>query len=163
MQCYKCGRGAGLILTTIAYCGRCYAEIIEKRVRKKIRGSGLGKMKVLMVKDRLCRHFIDKVFGKSGKRIVASGKADAVVVPCFLEDEIDDFMIKIAGNMGLRENRKIIKLFDTISYYEMRQYCKLRGIKFKAKKTSLDGIEARYPGTKHAMMKSIKELRACQS
>lgn len=156
MACYKCKKNAELNLVSIGYCKRCFAEIIEKRVRKTIR---LSKVKGSMVaKGPITYHFLSMVFSESKKGIIkvsSTKKSNApIFIPWFADDEIAEFLgLKNSPGSGS------IKLFYNITYKEMEGYCRIKKIRFSGKKSIIDGLEKNHPGLKHAFVKSIVEVK----
>lgn len=150
---------------------------IEKRVRKDIRLNNpfSKKERVLVIDNGSKESFltvyllkkitkgldldmdIQKQKGVSASKTAKYGK---IVVSADADDSINQFIERIAnGNGAGRENKKILSLLRTVLDKEVSKAAAKLGYDSSETANMLDLLEARYPGSKFATLKSINFLK----
>ena len=173
MNCSSCGHEVESGL-----CGSCMVRIIEKRARKAIQNKGVfPEAKIRVVNDGSCEgevnlHLARKLFGLKNIGVSAKPETGAessfICVPDTADKTAADFLHSMLNSDVLAGNKadavvKIRLLGDSLSE-EVLAYAKAKGISFRAKKevssikSMIDGLEAKYKGTKFALAKSAEIL-----
>jgi hypothetical protein len=165
MKCIKC---KAKVLGDFEFCRSHFVENIEKRVKKDIRQNNLiEKDEMLLAKDPLSRHFIEKVInvpvkiGKKGREAMQWTMDDEILL--FLDSLFGKKNIKASG-IGIIKDR--IKLFRTVTDKELLAYAKIKGLKFDKKRTEkeksiiseLNLLEKDHRETRFSLIKSIEEV-----
>lgn len=150
---------------------------IEKRVRKDIRLNNpfSKKESVLVIDDSSKESFLTVYLLKKitkgldlemdiqkQKDVNASKTAayDKIVVPADADDNINQFIERIAsGNGAGRGNKKILSILRTVLDKEVSKAAAKLGYESNETANMLDMLEARYPGSKFATLKSINFLK----
>lgn len=179
MKCVKCNKKAGISLKHLggSLCPGCFAEVIEKRIRRAFREHKWISPKdcVLVIDDntlkaRMAIYIISSIFKdrpfnfcfKKGSIDDAgrlSAKYDKVIIPWNLDDEIE-LSLKAVFEAKKPEKTNFIKPLLNISDEEIEYFAKIKNIKGEKKaKTKLgkmlDDLEKRYPGSKFGLLKSF--------
>lgn len=187
MKCFKCGGVGKVRCEEKAFCGSCFCQIIEKRVRKEIRqGNLLSKNdKVLILDDNSERSALTKYLLKSiisdptisvkikkisaydeNKNYNQKNKFDKVAIPWVLEDEAKNYIKFFLENKKTKimHEGDIIKPLIGVLEREAAAFAKIKNIKFKKSEKTKDDIEKmiekmdkKYPGTKFSILKTIRK------
>ena len=161
MKCVKCSKQAKIDLKHLggSLCPACFAEVIEKRVRKSLREHDWLKPadKILVIDDGTLKskagiHIIKSIFK-------LSKGCTKVIIPWNLDDEIGQYLDALMNNKKIPKT-KHIKFLINISDEEIDYFAKIKKIKGKKRaKTKLgkmlDNLEKRYPGSKFGLLKSF--------
>ena len=165
MKCIKC---KAKILGDFEFCKSHFVENVEKRVKKDIRQNNLiEKDEVLLVKDPLSRHFIEKVINVP----VKIGKKGREAMQWTMDDEILLFLDALFSKRNLKKSgvgiiKDKIKLFRTVTDKELEAYAKIKGLRFNKKRTEkeksvlaeLDLLEKDHRETRFSLIKSVEEI-----
>ncbi|MBW3001656.1 hypothetical protein KY338_00680 [Candidatus Woesearchaeota archaeon] len=179
MACIKCSRTAKIDLKHLggSLCPSCFAEVIEKRVRKSLRDNKWLKPadKILYIDDGTLQskvgiYLIKAIFQnqpfnidfkkgtiKSADKL--SKGYNKVLIPWNLDDEIEQYLDALFNAKKVPKT-KHIKLLINISHEEISYFAKIKKIKGRQKTKSklgkmLDSLEKRYPGSKFGLLRSI--------
>jgi len=179
MKCIKCSKQAKIDLKHIggSLCPACFAEVIEKRVRKGLREHTKLKPtdKILFIDDGTQKsktgiYLIKSIFKNQPFKIdikkgtiksaqkLSKGYAK-VIIPWNLDDEVEQYLDALLNNKKIPKT-KHIKFLINISNEEINYFAKIKKIKGKNKaKTKLgkmlDNLEKKYPGSKFGLLKSF--------
>jgi hypothetical protein len=168
MICLRCGGKS-----KENYCNGCFTRIVEKRVKKAIRESGLlEKGLVLVASDEFVEGLLRKIINLP-VTITSIAQKGKNVLPCigstiddqsvaFLEEYIGDRKEK---NVDERKAEKLKKrelnLFSCLSDAEVVRYFTLSGKKFIPKehplKKHLDVLIKKYPEVQYALHNATNE------
>ncbi len=150
---------------------------IERRVRKDIRIKNpfSKKERVLVIdngsKESFLTIYLLKKITKGleldiqiqkQKNVSASktAKYDKVVIPADADDSINQFIGRIARGKGAeKENKKSVFILRTVLDKEASEAAAKLGYENHKTVNMLDMLEARYPGSKFATLKSIDFLK----
>jgi hypothetical protein len=164
-RCHKCIRKAVHKLVDKWYCGKCFAGLIEQKIRQNLRKYGLKKDCRLLVTDKASEHVVRRVINIPVQIVKGKQKADFIVIPWTMDDENEEFLSMLFSNKSIvvRENKRIVKLFYPVSKKDMKKYFGLKKVHYQAEKTEinsmLDTLEEKYPGTKRSLLRSEERLR----
>jgi hypothetical protein len=164
-RCHKCIRKSAYKLVDKWYCGKCFSGLIEQKIRQNLRQYGLKKDSRLLVTDKASEYVVKKVANMPVQIIKGKKKADFIVLPWTMDDENEEFLSMLFRNKSIvtRQNKKIVKLFYPVSKKDMKTYFGLKKVPYRVEKTELntllDSVEAKYPGTKRALLRSEERLR----
>lgn len=179
MDCVKCTKPAKISLKHLggSLCASCFAEVIEKRVRKSLREHKWikPKEKVLVIDDGTLKSktgiyilksvFSGLPFNMDYKKcsISSAGRLSKgyckVVIPWSLDDEAEQFLDSLFNCRKIPETDQI-KLLINISEKEIDFFAKIKKISGRRNpKTKLgrmlDELEKRYPGSKFGLLKAV--------
>lgn len=185
MKCIKCCSNAGINLRHLGpLCSRCFAEIIEKRVRKGLRTKKVIRKndKILVIDDRSMKSAVGKYLlksiikglpveidiKKSKKPDISSAKHTKIIVPWSLEDECEEFLkIVFEKKNPARFPKKAVKLLKNVSEDEIESFARIKKLKPNKKKKPkskiremLDKLEKNYPGYKFSLFKSAERIKS---
>ena len=139
-------------------------DIIEKRIRKDVRMSGIfKKINSILVKDDVSEHFVRRIIQDKPVKIVRKGSADKIVGVWTADDEINDFFMKIVGK-GKKLENGFVKMFLSVTDEELEKYCKINNIEFtrqdkdKAAQKFVDDVSLKHTDSKHKIIKSLQRL-----
>ncbi|MBD3313483.1 hypothetical protein GF345_03505 [Candidatus Woesearchaeota archaeon] len=149
-----------------SFCKKHFIENIERRVKRDVRQNSLiQKNEKLIVKDPLCRHFIEDVLNVPVE-IKRSGKGREVLL-WTMDDELLEFLTALfRGRKHKRPAKNRIRLFRTVNDRELEAYANLKRLKFSRKRTKeekgilkeIDRLEKEHKETRFSLLKSIEEL-----
>jgi len=179
MDCIKCGKKAQISMKHLGgdLCPTCFAEVIEKRVRKSLRENEWLKpdddiiiIDDSTVKAKAVMYLLKSIFKGQPfkfnikKASIASAEKLAksknkVIIPWNMDDEVEQYLDALFNNKKIKKT-KLIKPLLNISDEEIDYFAKIKKLKGKKKpKTKLgkmlDDLEKRYPGSKFGLLKSI--------
>ena len=179
MKCIKCSKTASIDMKHLggSLCSKCFAEVIEKRVRKSLRQHDWlkPKDKVLVIDDNSLKSkasiyllksiFKGQPFNLSFKKgsIKSADKLakgyDKAIIPWNMDDEVEQHLDALFNNKKIKKTR-FIKLLSNVSDEEIDYFARINKIKGRKKaKTGLgkkiDALENRYPGSKFGLQKSL--------
>ncbi|MBW3004659.1 hypothetical protein KY310_02410 [Candidatus Woesearchaeota archaeon] len=179
MKCIKCSRASKIDLKHLggALCPACFAEVIEKRVRKSLRDNKWLKPadKIAYIDDGTLQSkagiclikaiFQNQPFNidfKKGEIKSAEKLAKGytkVIIPWNMDDEVTQFLDALFNSKKVPKT-KHIKLLLNVSDEEIAFFAELKKIKGKSKAKTrlgemLDNLEKRYPGSKFGLLRSI--------
>ncbi|MBD3303575.1 hypothetical protein GF343_00355 [Candidatus Woesearchaeota archaeon] len=179
MKCIKCSKTAKIGLKHLggSLCPSCFAEVIEKRVRKSLRDNKWLKPadRIIYIDDGTLQskagiHLINAIFKnqpfnicfkkgliKSAARL--SKGYDKVLIPWNMDDEVVQFLDALFNAKKVPKKRHI-KFLINISDEEIAFFAKIKKIKGTQKAKTrlgkmLDDLEKRYPGSKFGLLRSI--------
>ena len=179
MKCIKCSKKVNISIKHLGgdLCSNCFAEVIEKRVRKSLRehdwlkpdddiiiiDNSTLKAKVVVYllksifKGQPFRFNIKKAEISSAEKIAKA--RNKVIIPWNLDDEIKQYLDALFNNKKIKKT-ELIKPLLNISDEEIGYFAKIKKIKGrKTPKTRLgkmlDNLEKRYPGSKFGLLRSI--------
>ncbi len=153
-------------------------DSIEKRVRKDIRINNpfSKKERVLVIDDSSKESFlIIYLLKKITKGLeldidiqkqkdvsaLKTARYDKIVIPADADDSINQLIEWIAKRKGARrENKKRVSILRMILDKEVSEAAAKLGYKSHKTANMLDMLEARYPGSKFATLKSIDFLKS---
>jgi len=164
-RCLKCKRESEYKLVDKWYCGRCFSELVEQKIKQNLRKYDIKKDSKLSISDKASEYIIKKVINLPVKIVSDEKNADYLILPWTLDDENEEFMKKILENkkINTKEDKKKIKLFYPVSKQDLTTYFKIKNIDFRPDKTEindfLDRMEAKYPETKRALLNSEEKLK----
>lgn len=177
MSCSKCpGKAVYENKNTGNLCSSCFLDMIEKRIRKELKNSGwLNKNeKVLILDDNsleanVTEDLFKKAIGSLPLQIEKSTDLNEnynhVILPWSLERETNGFLSGLftGNNKNVEEKQmpKCIKLLKSISEEEIELIAKIKNISGKLKGTEknyVSQLEKKYPGSKLALVKAVKEF-----
>lgn len=179
MDCIKCGKKADISMKHLGgdLCSTCFAEVIEKRIRKSLREHDWLKPddKIIIIDDgtlkaKVLIHLLKSIFkGQPFKFEIKKGAISSaeipvkgrnkVIIPWNMDDEVEQYLNALFNNKKIKKT-KLIKPLLNISDEEIDYFAKIKKMKGKKKaKTTLgnmmDDLEKRYPGSKFGLLKSI--------
>jgi hypothetical protein len=168
MACIKCKRNrVGIRFAHLPgeVCAECFAEIVEKRVRRDVRiGRLFSDAKKILVLDEgsenaaVCSYFVkalneysdvefiskkisslSKLSGKEIAGLCRKLKADRVVLPWNGSQE-SEFLLKSMILKGgyEKEDKRVIKLLKHLSQREVEMFAKINGLRYKARSGHYD-------------------------
>lgn len=158
-------------------CPSCFAEVIEKRVRKSLRDNNWLKPedKILYIDDGTMQSgvgiffinaiFKNKPFNFSFKKGTTKSAArlskgyDKVLIPWSMDDEVEQYLDALFNAKKVPKTNHI-KLLINVSDEEIALFAKIKKIKGKQKAKTvlgkmLDNLEKRYPGSKFGLLRSV--------
>jgi DNA-directed RNA polymerase subunit RPC12/RpoP len=174
MKCLHCNNEANIVQADKTYlCDRCFAKMIEKRVRKDIRINKLFRKndRVLVVGD-IAFYFVNKInympikiFKRNeiDNNFVKKNKINKIVVQDSLDDVINIGLKSVFGNRKIKKSKDII-VFRTVTDKELSMFAKIIGMKFKENKKDkkiqdfINKVEDVYSDTKYKILRSIISL-----
>lgn len=179
MSCIKCKKPAKIDLKHLGgpLCYSCFAEVIEKRVRKSLREQDWLKpgQKVVFIdnstlKAAVAKYLLKSIFKgqpfdidfkKASISYVekAAKGYDRIIIPWSMDDETEQFLACLLDNKRLPKE-KYVKLLVNLSDEEILLFAKIKKLEGKIKKKSklgsmLDELEKRYPGSKFGFLRSM--------
>jgi len=179
MKCIKCSKTAKIGLKHLggSMCPSCFAEVIEKRVRKSLRDNKWLKPadKAVYIDDGTLQAktgiylihtiFKNQPFNFSFKKGAIKSAArlskgyDKVLVPWSMDDEVEQYLDALFNAKKVPKTRHI-KLLINVSDEEIALFAEIKKIKGRPKKKSslgkaLDALEKRYPGSKFGLLRAI--------
>ena len=179
MQCIKCSKPAKIDMKHLggSLCPNCFAEVIEKRVRKSLREHDWIKPsdKIVLIDDGTLKSkvsicLLESIFKNQPFKIdfkkgtiqsapELSKGYDKVIIPWNMDDTVEQFLDALLNNKKVLKTR-CIKLLINVSDEEITLFAKIKKIKGKKRaKTRLgkmiDELEKRYPGSKFGLLKAI--------
>ncbi|MEM3126474.1 MAG: hypothetical protein QW331_00175 [Candidatus Woesearchaeota archaeon] len=135
---------------------------IEKKVKKDIY---FNKGEKVYVQGNVAKYFLRKILSKYLVAFVKRKKdADKIVVQRTLDDKIDEFLYNFLYKKNNLKTKSEIILFKNITDKELKEYCRIKGIKFTPRKKHLETqkliyeLEKKFPQIRFSLLKSIKEL-----
>ena len=170
MKCRKCNKKATIHQNKEDYCRNCFIKTIEKRIRKDARlNQYFKKDQRILVRSPLAEKVVKDITKKFPVKILKKNiKAGIIIKETTMDDEIhsflDTFMKNKINKTKLKENKKEIKLFRTLTDSEYNTYAKLLGFKQKKRKKdnidkTIESLEKRYPQIRYSIFQSLKKLR----
>jgi hypothetical protein len=183
MKCVKCSKEDKIL--ELGACSRCFAEIVEKRVRKEVRQNSLLEKgdNLILVDDASAQaivssYLIENAFSlpltikkaNSKFKIGKEFKGRKVIIPWDADMEGEYLLSCVFENKKPRylghyvKGTFYIKLLLPLTSREVIAYARLKNLKFSEKKGSaiselLNRLEDEYPETKFSLLKSSKELK----
>lgn len=179
MPCIKCKKPEKVDLKHLGgpLCYSCFAEVIEKRVRKSLREQDWLKpgQKVVFIDDSTLKAAVAKYLLKSifkgqpfdidfKKASISSVEKaakgyDRIILPWSMDDETEQFLAALMDNKKLPK-AKYIKLLVTLLDEEIILFARIKKLEGRIKKKSklsrmLDDLEKRYPGSKFGLLRSF--------
>ncbi len=180
--CVKCGKKPFFnVLNKL--CEPCFLEVVEKRVRRFVRGKDLFKKNsnVLLVDDgsaeakvgeflfkSIFKDFplkfevVEKQFSDISSKDIENH--DRIIVPWNLDMDAENLLSSIFHKKNIPpDNNKFVKLLSSLSKEEIVEFARLKGFVFTQKSISeaskfIDLIEKKYPGTKFSIINSREKL-----
>ncbi|RME78388.1 hypothetical protein D6774_01335 [Candidatus Woesearchaeota archaeon] len=135
-----------------------FIEYIEKKLRKTIREQGGLKKDETVVCSDFTYTVLKRILNLPFKR----GDKGTVILDWFLEDEVDLFLQDISKTP--HKEPQGIKLYLHLEYDTIKTYA--QAIKetppqkeFSNRIQRLEKLQALYPETKHALLKTIQKLK----
>lgn len=165
--CNRCSKTAELVLVDKHLCNNCFSRLIEQKIKKNLREYRLTKGMKLSITDEGCKYIIEKIINLPIEIVDEPESADKIILPWTLDDENEEFLGRMFEDKKLvvPDDENKVKLFKTLSRTDMKNYFKIKKVKYTVEKTELgnmiDKLEKKYPGLKTSLLKSqekIKEL-----
>ncbi len=171
MNCKKCSRPAKTHLKHLGdLCAGCFAEIIEKRVRKSMRENSWiqRKNKVFIVDNgtitfAVSKHLLENISKDLPMEIsvVKEPCEGKVVIPWSLDNEIEGRLQELFGEA--EEKTQYIKLLKSVSDEEIITFAEVKQLKGTLPQKGILGrklseMEQKYPGSKFGLLKSFQNL-----
>jgi len=175
-HCQKCQQKDREKALFEGFCERCFGEVIEKRVRKHVRLSGLIKKNdVLVVDHPLVAYFVKSIVQDMPVTILEMMPKDCdakQVVALTMDDELDAFLDQIFAGKDLvveakreqEQHTQQIKLLVTLTDKEAVMFAQAKQIEPLPKKTRkyealLQQLEQKHQETRYSLMKSVEALK----
>lgn len=152
MNCKRCGKKS-----TEELCDRCFKNVVERKIRKHIRLSGLFKQgSKVHISDSLVRMF----FAKKHGLVFTNTKGSIHVMPKSMDAVLSCFMDYLLSGKKPVSNHKDFYVFEPLTNAELKRYGQIVNVRVKSSPESeiLNCMEEDYPGTKHSMYNAIKGL-----
>ena len=134
-------------------------EEIKKSVIKK-------STKDVRRKGSIKKGFIGNINTELLKSIAAKEKADAVLLPITLDNEVHCFLESLFSESFSipRLQPPFISILTTITHEEIKRLCRLKNLNFEFEKndaiyTMINDIEKKYRGKKFSLSSSLQELK----
>lgn len=166
------------------FCHSCFFEVIEKRVRRFVRGKNFFKKnyKVLFVDDssaeaKVGKYLFNSIFKNFPLKMTVVKKQlsrlsphdfkeyDKIIIPWNLDIDAEGFLLDIFNNTCqiVDDNCKFVKLLSSLTKEEVELFAKRKGFKFSKNNIShasniIDVFEKKYPGTKFSIVRSKERL-----
>jgi hypothetical protein len=166
MNCLRCDKEMktklGFVTTSYRYCKSCFILIIEKRFRKHVRKFHLKPKQRVVAKDALSRYFLERIVHVP-LNILKRKVMDSDLVVSL--DTIDDAVVLYLEHLffAKKQSKQILSLFHCVTDEELSLYCSYKRLSFTPKKHALKEkvhvLEKQYPGTLHALQKSMVDLQ----
>jgi len=165
-KCVICGKKARIkIKGNPSFCEKCFARIIEKRIRKYIRLNKLFSKGDKIYANNFFVKFILKNILKDLVSLKKKKKADKIV----LSNSADDISIQFLKNLlngkkPKKKNKKEINILLYVTDKELTEYSKIKKIPFKPKKKDkhiadfLYSMQKKYPETIISLAKAIENI-----
>ncbi len=185
-SCMKCGRKCQIRTAGQCYCRQCFAGIIDRRLRKSIKGKLERGERVLVVGGlaraamaRVINFPLETIFREPGDfgcanlaELLSSGKlsklaekekATKIVLPWTADMEAHRLLSEFFHNRREISGKKYVRLFKDASNEELGHYAAAIGAKapcFPADELNgfISKLEARYPGTALSLARSSESL-----
>ena len=161
-KCEKCTHKAEFRLVDKWYCSRCFTELVEQKIRHNLRRYDIKKDSIILATDELCVQVLKKVINMPVRIVSGKQKADYIALPWTLDDENEEFLKTFLEKKSLKEDKRIIRLFYSLSKDDVKAYCRLKKIEYHPKKSEineiLDRFDRKYPGTKTSILRSGETL-----
>ncbi len=168
MECLRCSKKIPVQLrfttTALRYCKNCFISIIEKRLRKYFRHYMLKKKNRVVVKDAVSRYVFENVVHVPLQILKRKIKKTDFVVSL---DTADDAVVAYLGHLFFAKkyvklSKTMLQPFRCLTDEELLLYCDYNKLDFKPQKNplkqKLHALEQHYPGTLHALEKSMRDL-----
>ena len=159
------------------YCDTCFCDVIEKRIRKYIRTeTPVEKNEHLLILGELCMSVLKAILHdlpitlslfKTEKELAAAQRLHIharVVLPWTMDREIGTFLGNFFQGKSVCEDKRIIKLFMSVTERELNKYTEIRKLSYPSIAHDpvfdvLDALEEKYPSSKYSLLKSANALR----
>ena len=156
--CFKCKKPSTVNLSHMIYCDNHFLEVIMKRIRKNQLGAFKfdKTYKILkMPTTELAIELLNKIY-KGRLKLKQTTKIDEnTIIPTILEQETEEFLSIFLNNKEFNTKIGIFPLRVVLNS-EMEHVARILKIKYAPSKGLLDDIEKEHPGTKFALLKSLK-------
>lgn len=162
------------------YCSRCLAEVIEKRVKRKLSALAAGRGRpnsgkiALACNDRKSLQcsvaaYLIKKMAKLQTPVKSSLRRTAVVTAECADEIAADFIRRLTAWSGSKSTfspeskAAAVNIFESTTEKELELYAGIKRIKYtKAKsmgiKRKIQELQARHPGTIEALAKSGRQI-----
>jgi len=185
MLCVKCQKPVVVQYKTGGFCADCFTQSIEKRVRQGLWAQDWAKPddRILLIHDKSTEAFVTERVVRQilGAMPVALDVKDAtlqdapalaagydkVVIPCDLDDELRGRFASLLAGGSERSTSHLpdsfVRPLVGVQDWEVREYAKLHGLPLTDSKQEdaagalIASMEARVPGSKFALLKSLHE------
>ncbi|MBW2997149.1 hypothetical protein KY349_02285 [Candidatus Woesearchaeota archaeon] len=164
-RCHKCIRRSAYKLVDKWYCGKCFCQLVEQKIRRHLRRYRIKKDSKLLVTDKASEYMLKRVVNVPVEIVKKKQSTGFLVLPWTLDDENEEFLKMFLKNKRIvtKENKKVIKLFYPVSKKDMKIYFLTKKVTYRPVKTEInqmiDILENKYPGTKTGLLKSEERLK----
>ncbi len=161
--CNKCGRESKEV-----FCDSCFVKVFEKRIRKHLRQLPFEKLKNIIVTDKVSEYLIKRIITApinishkttNNKTIIIA----PVTTDNAIEGLLDYYFTGKKQKINQKNNQLVFPLLESITNEELKRFCQLKQLPYTKKQTDIgkfiSTLEAKYPGTKHALYSTLQELR----
>ncbi|MBI3033482.1 hypothetical protein HYY69_08465 [Candidatus Woesearchaeota archaeon] len=172
--CNKCGRESKEV-----FCDSCFVKVFEKRIRKHLqRQLPFKTLKNITVTDRICEYLIKKIITApikityqplSNTIKTKISKTNLIIVASTTDDAVESLLgyyftgKQIKSKYNLKTKSNLFPLLEPVTNEELKRFCQLKKLPYLKKQSDigrlLSQLEAKYPGTKHALYSTLQELR----
>ncbi|MDP7323218.1 MAG: hypothetical protein QF632_00490 [Candidatus Woesearchaeota archaeon] len=143
-------------------------EQIQRKIRKYVRlNKPFQKDDKIYVNSRFCKVLLKEILKDLPVTYVTTEKkANKVVIPWTLDDEINDFLQNIFQRKSLKTNQKVIKLLKPITDKEAALLAEKKDCHFTPNKKDpeikhmIENLQKDHPEIKHGLLKTASELRS---
>lgn len=162
-KCNKCNKQ--LSFSQKEFCDSCFIKVFEKRIRKHLRQLPFEKLENIVVVDKVCEYLIKKIITApiqiSPKK--NKNRKTMTMAPITTDDAVESLLNYYFTGKKQKNDRLEFPLLEPITHEELKRFCQLKSLPYTKKQTSigkfLSTLEAKYPGTKHALYSTVQELR----
>lgn len=170
--CRVCGKGAREQTATGAYCRRCLARVLEKRIRKEVRQDDiLSPSFRIICADDVSEYLVKSLYNDAKLHLsrvkeipVRIPEGSIFLIKWSMDDEITDFLSSQMHGKKRRRMRKrtysVLKSLTDEEIGKFSEYYRLRFIKNRKDRhvhALIEGMQEKYPETKYALYKSSKQ------
>lgn len=164
-RCHKCIRRSAFKLVDKWYCGKCFCQLVEQKIRQNLRRYRIKKDSKLLATDNASEYVLRRVVNVPIDIVKKKQRTGFLVLPWTLDDENEEFLKMFFKNKKIvtKENKNVIKLFYPVSKKDMKIYFSIKKVSYRPVKTEInqmmDVLENKYPGTKTGLLKSEERLK----
>ncbi len=175
MICRRCNRNKDLPNTDL--CRNCFIEVLEKKVRKKLRinkpiakgdrvlviGDTAGYFIKKIIKDPKIYLFFTKITDNKVENIIIKNRINKVITEHCLDDKIHDNLELFFNSNHKSKGLNYITIFDSILLKDLNIFANIKNLDLTERKKDeidlfLDNVEKKHKGMKHSYAKSIEVI-----
>jgi hypothetical protein len=163
MKCKNCEHGATRHFDHSHHlCDRCFAKVIEHRIRKSIGSLGIKVNDTVFPADEISEYAVKKFINFPIKISSKKTRNSKTIAATCLDTEIASQLNSLMYNKKPKKD-KARKLFTDITYEDLLYYCNIKRIRFEMKIPGetfnfVETINKKHPGIKNTFLRTTKEL-----